>query len=39
MQYPVDAFAADTVEPFRLREYNEQGLVVYDKTIEEKKKK
>jgi hypothetical protein len=36
IQYPADAFAEDTTS-FRLREYNEQGLVIYDKTLEDKK--
>ncbi len=39
MQYPPDAWAADTVEPAKLREFNEQGLVLYDKNVEDKKKR
>ena len=38
MQYPADAFAEDTTA-YKLREYNEQGLIVYDKAAEDKKKK
>ena len=39
IQYPPDAWAADTVEPAKLREFNEQGLVLYDKAVEDKKKR
>lgn len=37
VQYPPDAFAEDTAS-YKIREYNEQGLVIYDKAVEDKKK-
>lgn len=38
LQYPADGFAEDTTA-VKLREFTEQGFVVYDKAIEDKKKK
>jgi hypothetical protein len=38
LQYPTAAYAEDTAG-VKVREFSEQGLVIYDKTVEDKKKK